>query len=46
VPAEVKDRIKFIFADSADEVLQAAFSSDRPRAATPGDGSAHPPPVH
>ena len=46
VPAEVKDRITFIFADSADDVLQAAFSSDRARAAAPGDGSAHPPPVH
>jgi ATP-dependent Lon protease len=46
VPAEVKDRIKFFFADSADDVLEAAFSTDRARAATPGDGSARPPPMH
>jgi len=46
VPAEVKDRIKFFLADSADDVLQAAFSSDRPRPATAGEGSARPPPMH
>jgi ATP-dependent Lon protease len=46
VPAEVKDRIKFFFADSADDVLQEAFSTDRPRAVSPGDDSARPPPMH
>ena len=42
VPAEVKDRIKFFLADSADDVLEAAFSTDRSRTASP----ARPPPMH
>ena len=46
VPKEVKEGIQFFFADSADDVLEAAFSTERPRAAAPGDGSARPPPVH
>jgi ATP-dependent Lon protease len=44
VPTEVKDRIQFFFADSADEVLKAAFGLQRPQA--PGSAEAPPPPVH
>jgi ATP-dependent Lon protease len=42
VPAEVKERIRFIFADSADDVLQAVFPSPRPHA--PGTIPTPPPP--
>ena len=47
VPAEVKEKVRFVLADSADDVLQAAFSS--PRAHAPGSAEAPPPqtpPVH
>ena len=47
VPAEVKERIRFIFADSADDVLQAVFSSQRPHAPGPPEATPpRPPPVH
>jgi ATP-dependent Lon protease len=41
VPPEVKERIRFFFADSADDVLQAAFPARGPTAPAPS-----PPPVH
>jgi len=47
VPAEVKEKIRFVFADSADDVLQAAFPAQRPHAAGPAEPPAPPsPPVH
>ena len=46
VPAEVKDRIKFFFADSADDVLQAAFGPQRPSAGAPAEAPGRPPPMH
>ena len=42
VPAEVKERVRFIFADSADDVLEAAFASTRPHA--PGTATETPGP--
>ncbi|HZX41032.1 MAG TPA: S16 family serine protease, partial [Myxococcaceae bacterium] len=44
VPAEVKEKIRFVFADSADDVLQAAFPAQRPHAAEPPAPPS--PPVH
>jgi ATP-dependent Lon protease len=43
VPAEVKEKIRFVLADSADDVMQAAFSSQRAHA--PGPTEAPPPPT-
>lgn len=43
VPGEVKEKIRFLLADSADDVLQAAFPSPRP----PNPGAeVTPPPMH
>jgi ATP-dependent Lon protease len=44
VPTEVKERIQFFFADSADDVLKAAFAPQRPQA--PGSAEAPQPPMH
>jgi ATP-dependent Lon protease len=44
VPAEVKERIQFFFADSAHDVLEVAFGPQRPQA--PATAEASPPPVH
>jgi len=47
VPAEVKEKIRFVFADSADDVLQAAFPAQRPHAAGLAEPPAPPsPPMH
>jgi ATP-dependent Lon protease len=47
VPAEVKDKIRFVLADSADDVLEAAFPPQRPHAPGSTEASAPPsPPVH
>ena len=46
VPAEVKERIQFFLADSADDVLKAAFSPQRPHAPGPAESPAPPPPMH
>jgi ATP-dependent Lon protease len=44
VPGEVKERIRFFLADSADDVLEAAFAPQRPHAAGPSEAPAPPPP--
>jgi ATP-dependent Lon protease len=47
VPAEVKDKIRFVLADSADDVLREAFPPQRPHAPGPTEAPAPPsPPVH
>jgi ATP-dependent Lon protease len=46
VPAEVKERIRFFFADSADDVLQAAFASQRPHAPGTAEAPGPPAPMH
>jgi ATP-dependent Lon protease len=46
VPAEVKERVRFFFADSADDVLQAAFASARPHAPGTTQTPGPPAPMH
>ncbi|HET6983376.1 MAG TPA: S16 family serine protease, partial [Myxococcaceae bacterium] len=46
VPAEVKERIRFFFADSADDVMQAAFASPRPHAPETTEAPGPPAPMH
>jgi ATP-dependent Lon protease len=46
VPAEVKERIKFFFADSADDVLQTAFAPQRSQVGAPAEAPDRPPPMH
>ena len=47
VPGEVQEKIRFILADSADDVLQAAFGPQRPHAPGPAEAPVPPaPPVH
>jgi ATP-dependent Lon protease len=46
VPAEVKERIRFFFADSADDVIQAAFASPRPHAPGTAEAPGPPAPMH
>ncbi|HEY2160312.1 MAG TPA: endopeptidase La, partial [Solirubrobacteraceae bacterium] len=46
VPAEVKERIRFFFADSADDVMQLAFASPRPPAPGKAETSGPPAPMH
>ena len=46
VPGEVKEKIRFILADSADDVLQAAFGPQRPHAPGPRRRRPSSPPVH
>ncbi|MGZ6133452.1 MAG: S16 family serine protease, partial [Myxococcaceae bacterium] len=46
VPSEVKEKIRFFFADSAADVLEAAFAPERPHAAGPTEVPVSPPPIH
>jgi ATP-dependent Lon protease len=44
VPAEVKAKIRFVLADSAADVLEAAFAPQRPHAGGPPEPTVAPPP--
>ena len=47
VPKEVKEKIRFILADSADDVLREVFAPQRPNAPGPTEAPAPPsPPMH
>jgi hypothetical protein len=47
LPKEVKERIRFILADSAEDLLQAAFTPQRPHATGVTEPAGPPPPpVH